>query len=46
VPTSNWLQGKCAIINFSQAASGYDFTESQAASCKHFQGSKSLLEGV
>jgi hypothetical protein len=29
VPTSH-LQGKCARIN-------YDFTESQAAFCKHFQ---------
>ncbi len=38
VPTSHRLQGKCAKINLSQAASGtYDFTESQAASCRHFQ---------
>ncbi len=36
VPTTHWLQGKCARINFSQAASGI-FTESQAAFCKHFQ---------
>ncbi len=31
VPTSHWLQGKCAIINVSQVAIG------MAASCKHFQ---------
>jgi hypothetical protein len=30
VPTSHWLQGKCARINLSQAATGrYDFTESR-----------------
>jgi hypothetical protein len=34
VLTSHCLQGKCARINLSQAA---DFTESQAASYKHFQ---------
>jgi hypothetical protein len=34
VLTSHWLQGTCARINFSQAAG---FTESQEASCKHFQ---------
>jgi hypothetical protein len=32
VPTSHWLQGKCARINLSQ----YYFAESQAASCTHF----------
>jgi hypothetical protein len=38
VPTSHWLQGKCAKINLSQAASGMIwFYESQAAFCKHFQ---------
>jgi hypothetical protein len=31
VPTSHWLQGKCARINLSQAATGMIFTESQAA---------------
>ncbi len=36
VLTNHWLQGKCARINCSQAASGL-FTESQAAFCKHFQ---------
>jgi hypothetical protein len=39
VPSSHWLQGKCARIRLSQAASGmliYDFTESQPPSCKHF----------
>jgi len=36
VPTSHWLQGKGGKINLSLAAS-FSFTESQAASCKHFQ---------
>jgi hypothetical protein len=33
VPTSHWLQGKCARINWSQAASGKILQNSQAASC-------------
>ncbi len=32
VPTSHWLQGKCARFNLSQAASGIT-----GASCRHFQ---------
>ncbi len=34
--TFHWLQGKCARIDLSKAAY-FDFTESQAASCMHFQ---------
>ncbi len=34
MPTSHWLQGKCAGINLSPAA-WYYFTGSRAASCKH-----------
>jgi hypothetical protein len=33
---NSWLHGKYAKINLSQAAPN-DFTESQAASCKHIQ---------
>jgi hypothetical protein len=35
VPTSHWLQGKYARIIVT-GGYRYDFTESQAASCKHF----------
>ncbi len=35
VPTFHWLQGKCARLV--TGGLRYDFTESQAAACKHFQ---------
>jgi hypothetical protein len=38
VPTSHWLQGKLRRNQLTTGGNGYDFTESQAASCKHFQG--------
>ncbi len=44
VPTSHWLQGKGARINLSLAAS-FSFTESQAASCKHFLSVKIAASG-
>jgi hypothetical protein len=39
VPASNWLQGKCARINLSQA----DFTESHATSLRIFSVKISAL---
>ncbi len=39
VPTSYWLQGKCAELTCHRLIGGfrYDCTESQAASCNQFQ---------
>ncbi len=37
VSTPHWLQGKCAGLICHRRLPRFDFTESQAASCMHFQ---------